>query len=318
MDTKKLSQTDLNLLVALQVLLEEQHISKAAERLFITQSAMSKTLLRLRTLFQDQLFTRAKRGIIPTPRALELYAELETALHKVDEVISDKYTDPSQFRGKVILSALDYFSLPLLPSLISILCDDAPNLQIKVTHETDIHLREMAEGRIDISINGQRPDYDNHDFLVEKLLTTEPVILMSAKHPLKSLQNPSWDDIKEYPEVALKVPSEQHIENSWLRSYLMSYVDLDRIILETTDYLSALQTLANTDTVMFVPRMSLDFVKLTKAITTMSLPDEKPISINVVMVFHRRTENSQKHIWLREQIKRIYTAQNNLFCKRNE
>ena len=321
MDTKRIARTDLNLLVALQVLLEEQHVGKAAERLFITQSAMSKTLSRLRILFNDDLFTRSGQGIVPTPKALELYTELETILLGVDELVTDRQADPSHFSGKMVLSTLDFFSLPLLPSLISILCEEAPNLQIKVTQEIDIHKQEMAEGRVDISINGFRPDYIDDDFFVEPLLKTKPVILMKADHPLKSLDNITWEDIRKYPEVALKVPSTKYINDSWLRSYLMRHIDLTRIVLETADYLTALQTLANTETIMFAPRMSLTFVKQTQAITTVSLPafeSSDEMMIDVVMIYHRRTEKSQQHIWMREQIKKVFSEQRAIFSKREE
>lgn len=79
MDTRTLARIDLNLLVALQVLLEERNVSKAAERLFITQSAMSKTLGRLRELFDDPLFTRSSHGMVPTPRALDIQKKLAVA-----------------------------------------------------------------------------------------------------------------------------------------------------------------------------------------------------------------------------------------------
>ena len=72
MISRKLIRTDLNLLVALQILLEERSVSKAAERLFITQSAMSKTLGRLREVFVDPFFVRKAGAMVPTPRTREL------------------------------------------------------------------------------------------------------------------------------------------------------------------------------------------------------------------------------------------------------
>ncbi|MDG2393409.1 MAG: LysR family transcriptional regulator, partial [Thalassotalea sp.] len=69
---QKLSRIDLNLLIALSVLLKEQNVSRAAELLFLSQSAMSRTLQRLREVFDDQLFIRASKGITPTVKALEI------------------------------------------------------------------------------------------------------------------------------------------------------------------------------------------------------------------------------------------------------
>ena len=101
MDTRRLSRMDLNLLVAFQVLLEEQNVSKAAERLFITQSAMSKTLSRLRELFDDHLFTRSAQGMVPTPRAIELHAELEKVLLMIDSLVGEGDMGPRKLSGSI-------------------------------------------------------------------------------------------------------------------------------------------------------------------------------------------------------------------------
>ena len=69
MISRKLIRTDLNLLVALQILLEERNVTRAAERLSVSQPALSKTLQKLRDSFEDELFTRTAHGLVPTPRA---------------------------------------------------------------------------------------------------------------------------------------------------------------------------------------------------------------------------------------------------------
>jgi|GEM_PF-1212950 len=89
MDTREFNKVDLNLLIALQVLSEEKSVSRAAERLFITQPAMSKTLTRLRTLFDDALFTRSSRGMQPTPRAVELAAGLSEILGDISHLLEE-------------------------------------------------------------------------------------------------------------------------------------------------------------------------------------------------------------------------------------
>src|SRR5262249_24178146 len=74
---------DLNLLVAFQVLVSEQGVSRAAERLFLGQPAMSGTLARLREVFRDEILVRTGRGMEPTTKALALYARLEPALESL-------------------------------------------------------------------------------------------------------------------------------------------------------------------------------------------------------------------------------------------
>jgi len=100
MNIHRLARTDLNLLVALQALLEEQNVSRAAERLYITQSAMSKTLSRLREMFDDPLFTRSSHGMVPSPLAIELHAQLEELLQRMDSLIGSHDLSPAHFKGR--------------------------------------------------------------------------------------------------------------------------------------------------------------------------------------------------------------------------
>ncbi len=105
MDIRELGRLDLNLLVALEALLEERSVSKAAERLFISQSAMSKTLGRLRELFDDPLFIRKAGGMVPTPRAEQVAGHLPQVLQAVQEMIRPADFDPLTFDGEFTVMA---------------------------------------------------------------------------------------------------------------------------------------------------------------------------------------------------------------------
>ncbi|MDB2534312.1 LysR family transcriptional regulator, partial [Porticoccaceae bacterium] len=89
MNLQKLSRLDLNLLVSLQALLEEKSVTRAAERLFITQPAMSRVLQRLRHQLDDPLFTRTGNELVPTPKARELQARLPRLLDGILEMVSE-------------------------------------------------------------------------------------------------------------------------------------------------------------------------------------------------------------------------------------
>lgn len=108
MDTRQLARMDLNLLVAFQVLLEERHVSRAADRLFITQSAMSKTLGRLRDLFGDPLFTRSSHGMVPTPKAIELQAQIQGVLSQVQSITTGQEFDPKTYEGEISIAVSEY------------------------------------------------------------------------------------------------------------------------------------------------------------------------------------------------------------------
>ena len=318
MDARRLSRIDLNLLVAFQVLLEEQNVSKAAERLYITQSAMSKTLARLRELFDDQLFTRSSHGMVPTPAAIEIHAKLEELLINLDGLIGYGEMDPSQFQGHFNLSALDHFILPVVPRLIEHFLHEAPELTLKISQDIETQFKAMAEGRVDLAIGGRMLNLDD-DLIAEVVGKTYPVFLMRADHPLKQIENPSWRDIMQYPEVKILVPSAEYRRGSWIQQNFSRYLDLMSVVLESPDYLLALQTVAHTDALFFTPRLSLDFVKATGALTSMALPGKEGQSeIEIMMTYHKRTANSPMHKWVREHIKTLYADLQEKFDRRNK
>lgn len=316
MDTRRLARIDMNLLVAFQVLLEEQNVSRAAERLFITQSAMSKTLSRLRELFDDALFTRSAHGMVPTPRAVELHASLEDILLNLDGMIGHTENDPQNFSGRFNISALDQFVLPLVPKLVGRFLQEAPELSVKISQDIETQFKGMAEGRVDCAIGGRRVSYDD-DIVVDVLCSTKPVFLMRKDHPLKELEEATWRDIMQYPEVVIKMPSTEYMRGSWIQSRFMRYMKLTTIVLETPDYLTALQTLAETDAILLSPRLSLEFVKATGVISSMPVPGKEGRgSVDVVLTYHKRTANSPMHRWVREQISDIYSYQQQWFEQR--
>ena len=318
LDTRRLSRIDLNLLVAFQVLLEEQNVSKAAERLFITQSAMSKTLARLRELFDDHLFTRSSHGMVPTPAAIEIHAKLEELLINLDGLIGYGEMDPSQFQGHFNISALDHFILPIVPKLTECFINETPELSLKISQNIETQFRAMAEGRVDLAIGGRMLNLDD-DLIAEKVSTTLPIFLMRADHPLKQIQNPSWRDIMQYPEVKIIVTSAEYRRASWIQQNFARFLDLMTVVLESPDYLVALQTVAHTDALLFTPRLSLDFVKATGALTSMALPGkEGQAEIDIMMTYHKRTANSPMHKWVREHIKLLYADLQEKFDRRHK
>src|SRR5690554_2655821 len=108
MPTSALSRIDLNLLVALQLLIEERNVTRAAERLFITQPAMSKTLQRLRDLFDDELFVRSGRELVPTPRTIELQEQLPEMLQDLEGLVKPREFDPHTDSGVIYLATPEF------------------------------------------------------------------------------------------------------------------------------------------------------------------------------------------------------------------
>lgn len=148
-----LSSVNLNLLVAFDALARERHVTRAARRVGVTQSAMSNSLRQLRTLFEDELFVRAPRGVVPTARAAALAAPIRQALGVIEGVLAAPRFDPRVDERTFVLSADDYHQLVLLPPLLRALRARAPRVRIRVQHSARHSVPEgLARGDLDLAV----------------------------------------------------------------------------------------------------------------------------------------------------------------------
>jgi DNA-binding transcriptional LysR family regulator len=128
-----LSRADLNLLVLFEVVLQERHVGRAAERLNLSPSAVSHGLGRLRRLLNDPVFLRTPKGVVPTARALELAGPIADILARVRQVVtSAEPFDPATTHRRFIIGAPDGVSAVLLPTLLETLATLAPGVDIGV------------------------------------------------------------------------------------------------------------------------------------------------------------------------------------------
>jgi DNA-binding transcriptional LysR family regulator len=147
----RLDNFDLNLLVALDALLTERNVSRAAERLNVTQSAMSASLKRLRDAFQDPLLIQSGRSMVPTPHALALAPQVSEAILRLRSLISagtgfDSATSQRCFR----IVASDYVTTVLLAPLMGSFERDAPGIGLEITLPAEDSFGRMARGEFDL------------------------------------------------------------------------------------------------------------------------------------------------------------------------
>jgi DNA-binding transcriptional LysR family regulator len=128
MNLQKLSRLDLNLLVSLQALLEEKSVTRAAERLFITQPAMSRVLQRLRHQLDDPLFTRTGNELVPTPKARDLQARLPALLDSILEIVSEGDFDPATYEGEITIAVPEFVAISLISELTKLVTEQAPGV----------------------------------------------------------------------------------------------------------------------------------------------------------------------------------------------
>ena len=145
---------DLNLLRVLDVLLRERNVSRAAERLALSQPAVSNALNRLRDLLDDPLLVRVGRTMQPTPRALELEAPIRAALRQIEESLGEgSRFEPARSRQRFRIALTDYAEMLLMPRLLARLAEQAPGVRIDVQHLSPrLPAEALEKGEIDLAL----------------------------------------------------------------------------------------------------------------------------------------------------------------------
>ena len=144
MTTRNIRHTDLNLLIALNVILEERNVTRAADRLGLTQSAASRMLGRLRATFDDPLFVRTSRGLTPTKRALDIAGPLQQYLFGLEKLLGEgEEFDPGTAQRRFRIAAIDYVQATLLAPLVAKLQRRAPSIDFEIRQPSSDSERDL-------------------------------------------------------------------------------------------------------------------------------------------------------------------------------
>ncbi len=303
-----LARIDLNLLVALRTLLEERSVSRAAEQLFITQPAMSKTLQRLRELFDDPLFTRSSNGMVPTPKALALEQPLLTALEYLEAEVFNSSFDPKTINATIKVCAPEMFAISTIPVLASFLRVEAPDVLLQSRNLLDDHTDLLARGALDFTIyvNG---DY-GEDFEVFPIVSGAPSIWLRSDHPLAANDSIAIEDLQGMPSVSVYLPDFSTADMQRVRDLFEAHGITFKPIMETTQLLIALEMVARENAFMIGPNTIEKSILVGSSIATRPIAEKNMqdnITLDLCIVQHKRTLNSALHRWIREHIQNIYS-----------
>src|SRR5262249_3318715 len=154
MRDENLRRLDLNLLRALVVLLEERHVTRAAERCFLSQPAMSRTLARLPDTFGDEVLVRPGRAYERTPRGQRLLAELEMLLPRLDSLWQAGGFDPALCEECFQMALIDHACIVVLPDLVQRVAAAAPRARLEVAPWHDRRIEDLEAGRRGLGLCG--------------------------------------------------------------------------------------------------------------------------------------------------------------------
>jgi DNA-binding transcriptional LysR family regulator len=255
-----LSRADLNLLVLFDVVLEEQHVGRAAERLHLTASAVSHGLGRLRRLLNDPLFLRTPKGVVPTERAAQLAGPVADVLARARNVLaSAEPFDPAMSTRRFTIGAPDGISAVLLPQLLERLRVSAPGIDISLRQllprpgETAVDsvwrsaFTELEARAMDIAVMpfGDVPAR----FHARALFDEDFVVAMRAGHALaRSLT------LDRYCQAQHLVVSDSGDSYGFVDQVLAEQGRSRRIALTVPNFMFAMSVVARTDLICALPQ----------------------------------------------------------------
>jgi DNA-binding transcriptional LysR family regulator len=196
-------ELDLNLLLPLEALLEERHVSRAAARVHLTQSAMSRALGRLRRALNDDLLIRTGSSYELTPRARVIKRELEYLLPRIQGLGRPPF-DPATATDRVRLACTDYITTVLGARLFEAVFSQAPGLSLTVEPLGPTTVDDVEHGRIDCAFVPFRPI---GALGWQALFDEDFVCVLAADHPLQGAITVA--DLAAYPQAGVKVLAEE-------------------------------------------------------------------------------------------------------------
>jgi DNA-binding transcriptional LysR family regulator len=296
----ELRNFDLNLLVSFDVLMEELNVSRAAERMFITQSAMSHALQRLRQQFDDPLLVRTPSGMRPTERALALVSPVKALLRDARGLIQA----PEQFlasesRQRFTIAATDYMDLLVAPLLMERVDSMAPGVDIHIKRtEQPFPERDLEYGELDVVLGFEAVLKPPSHLTRENLFYDRMVSVVRRGHPKSGEGELTLDDYLAMKHLLIsRTGTRFGVIDDWLAERGLSR----RVALIVPHFLSAPLIVAQTDMELSLPERIANVFAASAPLSVLTLPIDLP-RYDLVMVWHPLRERDPAHRWLREQI----------------
>jgi DNA-binding transcriptional LysR family regulator len=295
-----LEAVDLNLLPPLAALLEERHVTRAADRSGLSQPAMSRALARLRKLFDDQLLVRNGGSYVLTPRAERIQRQLADLMPRLETIFAAEVFDPAMAEEHYRIAATDYPLLLFLPQVAREINKVSPHSALRIEPYRDEVFDDMQHGRLDLTFHGDAPAVPSV-FRQEVLFDDVCVCVMAADHPLAKRGRLT---LKEYLQCSHLMIDILHGEQPVIDNHLRKLGLARRGALTLPRFTGAPAALPGTNLVATLTKRLIDRFDDDPTIAVVGAPVELE-AMHYLMVWHPRLDNDLAQQWLRGTIRAV-------------
>lgn len=291
---------DLNLLPVFVVLMEERSVTRAAQRLGMTQPALSNALTRLRAVMRDPLFIRERYGIQPTALALELAPAIAAALATVDDIVLGQQDfDPAEAERLITIAPNSYVEFVLVPAIVARLREVAPGIRLRLTpYGSDIVETGVISGDTAMVLGRITDAPDN--LVVQHLMDDGLSCVVRANHPAigTTMSREQYEALKHVnmlPPGRLRVGLFQAHERQGLKR---------EVVVSVTHFLAIPELIAVTDYCTTLPKLICRHLAADPRLKIVPPPVDLG-TFPVEMAWHVRYRNDPAHRWLRSLVAEI-------------
>jgi DNA-binding transcriptional LysR family regulator len=287
---------DLNLLIALDALLEENSVAAAAERLHLSPPAMSRTLARIRKATGDDILVRTGRTMTPTPHALALREETRELVSRATAVLTPVRTlDLDRLERGFTLRCHDALATALAPRLIATTIRAAPNVSLRFLAEPSADVADLARGQTDLEVGAGAPQ--RPEIAAETVGADRMVAVMRSDHPLADGElTPQRFAEADHVTISRRGRLTGPIDDA------LTELGLHRRVcaaLPTTG--AALDLVARTGAVTVVAEQVCRPMWTGLGLRARALPFDLP-PVSVIAAWHHRYDTDPAHAWLRTEV----------------
>ena len=295
-----LRNIDLNLLVVLDALLTEKHVTRTGARLHLSQPAISHSLSKLRVLLDDPILIRQGSEVVLSALAQNLQAPLKEILSQI-EILLGKSIDfvPANSHRTFRLAMSDYGAAIVLPKLLRQLRAEAPNTTLVVTQDSRHGmLEQIAQGKIDLAL-GVFPNLSAD--ISSEVLFEETFSCLLDRSTLPANGQLDLDNYLLRPHISVSVDG---CSNGEIDRLLRDEGLQRRIAVSVPHWRTAPSMISNTDLILTVATRTLDNALLEEELVSLSPPLPIP-PFPFVQLWHNRFGEDPAHRWLREQVRQV-------------
>ncbi len=291
---------DLNLLAVFDAIIAEGNLTRASQRMAMSQPAMSNALARLRAALDDPLFARTARGMRPTPYARLLAAPVRQALDLIQNAVSPATAfDYRSSDRHFVVAVEDYGEAVIIPRLVDWLCQAAPRLRLDVRPAAAHVLDEaLLKGEIDLGISYFR--LKSSEFRSRLLMEESLVSMVRKDHPTVG----ETLSLEQYAALSHVILMPRTSDTPLIDRALEKLGLTRRVALQVPHFLSMPLIVKGTDFVCTLPRRMANVYAENFRLRILKTPVECP-TIPIYLHWHRSLEGEAGHSWLRESIREL-------------